>query len=518
MIGGDGDEQQSPPRKTFTEPEGGSDSVVFGDVAARVDSAAPLAQQAARGTALIVGGRLGGQAFQFLSSIALARLLLPSAYGLVAVVSTILAFASLFGDLGLGSALVQAPRMTEEDASTAFVLNGTMGLVLTMIVVGLRHPLADLFGQPRLVPLLVVASLSFTLSLNTVPYAILERTMRFGIAAAIDLGSTVVGLSISIACAASGVGAMSLVIGPVIATALASIFGLRAARWLPKARPTRVSLSRLMRFGGHLTFFNIVAFWARNTDTILLGRFADATQLGLYNRAYQLMLLPVTQVGGVLGRVLLPLFSSMQDDQERLRAAVRRVSRITAALVFPSLLGLAAIAHNFVLVAYGPHWRGAIPLIILLALSGLPQIFGIVSAQVSAAVGRTQLLSTWGTIWSLSAIAAIAAGLPWRAEGIAIALAVRGLLSIPIEMMPARRAVELRTMSVVRACLMPFIAALVMAVVVVLAGVLLDRYIPMAVALLAQIAIGGVAYIGIISVLDRGALDDALLLVRRRKL
>ena len=99
-----------------------------------------------------------------------------------------------------------------------------------------------------------------------------------------------------------------------------------------------------MGFSGHLTGFNILAYWGRNADNLLLGRFAGTTELGLYNRAYALMLLPLAQVGGVLGRVLLPLFSSMKDDRPRLRQAMIRVAGTTSLLLFPVLLGLAAPA------------------------------------------------------------------------------------------------------------------------------------------------------------------------------
>ena len=134
-----------------------------------------LLLHAARGFAWIVSGRLVSQGAQFLASIVLARLLVPSAYGLVAITSSFTGFAALFSDLGLGAALVQSPRMTERDAATAFVINGISGLALTLIVVALRHPLANLFGQPRVAALLALASLTFTLSLNVVPFAILER-------------------------------------------------------------------------------------------------------------------------------------------------------------------------------------------------------------------------------------------------------------------------------------------------------------------------------------------------------
>ena len=342
-------------------------------IAPRVDATGPLATHAARGFVSIVTGRLVSQVAQFLASIVLARLLLPSDYGLVAVTWTITGFAGLFSDLGLGAALVQTPRLTERDATTAFVINEIAGVALTLTIVVLRQPLADLLGQPRVAPLLALASLTFTLSLNVVPYAILERQLQFRKIAAIDIGSATVGLAVSVACASQGVGAESLVIGPLTTAVILSVASLMTARWVPKAWPRWSSARALLGFSGHMTGYNVLGYWARNADNLLLGRFAGPTQLGLYTRAYMLMLLPLVQVGSVLGRVLLPLLSSMQDDLARLRQATIRVARTTSLLVFPVLLGLAAVAHNFVLVAFGPHRRPAIPLVEILAIAGLPR-------------------------------------------------------------------------------------------------------------------------------------------------
>jgi O-antigen/teichoic acid export membrane protein len=485
-------------------------------IAERGDSASPLAGHAARGFASVVSGRLLAQVAQFVSSIVLARLLLPSAYGLVAITWTLTGFAALFSDLGLGAALVQAPRLTERDAATAFVINELSGVAMTLIVILLRHPLADLLGQPRVANLLALASLTFSLSLNVVPFAILERRLQFGTVAALDVVATTVGLAVSIVCAARGVGAASLVIGPLVTAAISSGGGLAAARWLPKVWPSWSSARRLMAFGGHLTGFNILGYWARNADNLLLGRFAGTTELGLYNRAYMLMLLPLTQVGGVLGRVLLPLLSNMQNDQARMRRAMIRLAGTTSLLVFPVLLGLAATAHNFVLTAFGPHWRGAIPLIVLLSIAGMPQVFGILSAQVCQAVGQTRLLSTWGAVWNLSAVVAIVAGLPWGAEGVAVALAIRGWVVIPIEMMPARKTIGVGGLQVLRAGAVPLAASVIMAVIVAVLGAVLDQVIPVAASLVLQVLVGVGIYVGIVARVDRRAFDDALMLVRRR--
>jgi O-antigen/teichoic acid export membrane protein len=487
-------------------------------IAERGDSTSPLAAHAARGFASVVSGRLVSQAAQFLASIVLARLLLPSAYGLVAITWTLTGFAALFSDLGLGAALVQSPRLTERDAATAFVINGVCGVTMTLIIIVLRHPLASLLGQPRVANLLVLSSLTFTVSLNVVPFAILERKMQFGKVAALDVIATTIGLTVSIVCAARGVGAASLVFGPLATAVISSVAGLATARWLPRAWPSWSSARRLMGFSGHLTGFNVLGYWARNADNLLLGRFAGARELGLYNRAYMLMLLPLTQVGGVLGRVLLPLLSTMQDDHARMRRAMIRLAGTTSLLVFPVLLGLAATAHNFVLTAFGPHWRGAIPLIVILAISGMPQVFGILSAQVCQAVGQPRLLSTWGAAWNVSALVAIVAGLPWGAEGVAIALAIRGWVIVPIEMMPARKSIGVGGLDVVKAGARPLAAAIAMALIVAFLGAACDHVMPLAASLAIQVLAGAAIYIGLITATDRTAFDDTLILVRERRL
>ena len=273
-----------------------------------------------------------------------------------------------------------------------------------------------------------------------------------------------------------------------------------------------------MGFGGHLTGFNFLTYWARNADNLLLGRFAGTTELGLYNRAYMLMLLPLTQVGGVLGRVLLPLFSNLQDDHARLRRAVIRLAGTTSLLVFPVLLGLAATAHNFVLVAFGPAWRGAIPLIVILAIAGMPQVFGILSAQVCQAVGQPGLLSRWGVLWNLTALTAIVAGLHWGAEGVAIALAIRGWVVIPIEMMPSKKTIGVGALEVVRAGARPLAAAAAMAIIVAILGAVFNRLMPLAASLALQVVLGVGIYLALVAGTDRTALDDALVLVRQRRL
>jgi O-antigen/teichoic acid export membrane protein len=480
------------------------------------ETEAPLAARTAQGVAWVAGARLTIQAVQFGASLVLARLLLPSQYGLAAIAWTVTSFAFLFNDLGLSSWLVQTPKITARDASTAFWINALAGVSLTVLILALSEPLAALFGHPDLAPLLRIASIAFTISLTAVPNALLERRLQFGKIAFVDIGAQTVGFSLSVVCALLGAGAASLVIGPLAATGIATLASFLYARWLPTARPSRESARKLFGFGSHLTVFGIVAFWALNIDNLLIGRFVGPTQLGFYNRAYMLMLLPMQQVGGALNRVLLPVLSAVREDRERMRRAVIRVCRSNAVILCPLLIGLACVAHNFVLVLFGHRWLGAVPLLAILALSGPPQVAAGISGLVCQAAGQPRLLTTWGNLANLTTIVAIVAGLPWGAEGVCIAFTVRAYLIFPVAAMPAKKAIDIGFGDLIRASLWPFVASGAMAVCVLVAGALLGPVLGPAPTLVLQILIGAGAYLPLMLALDRPALLDVHTFVRRR--
>ena len=235
-------------------PDGELPELVQASNSARsVDPTQSVAGHAARGAAWVTGARLLTQVAQFGASLVLARLLSPDAYGLTAVVWTFTGFAFLFNDLGLGASLVQSDAVTDDDLSTAFWINALAGLLLTALLFALSGPLAAASGQPAVRGLLQLASLAFTLSLSTVPTALLERRMLFRLVGAIDIGAAIIGLTVSVAAAASGLGARSLVLGPLAMIVYNSVAATIAARWLPRFRFTRVSARRLLAFGSHLS-------------------------------------------------------------------------------------------------------------------------------------------------------------------------------------------------------------------------------------------------------------------------
>jgi PST family polysaccharide transporter len=175
----------------------------------------------------------------------------------------------------------------------------------------------------------------------------------------------------------------------------------------------------MLRFGGYLTAFNFLNYFARNLDKVLLGRFWGAAPLGLYTRAYGLMMLPVGLVSGPISCVMIPALSKLQRDEARLREAYLRGQQIIAFGSFPIMAILLAAAEEVIAVVYGPRWSAAVPLFRVLCIAGLWQSIYSSSGQVFLASGRTDRLWRAGAAISGVLAVCLVIGLPWGPQGVA---------------------------------------------------------------------------------------------------
>ena len=196
----------------------------------------------------MAGASLATQVFQFLISILMARLLFPSQFGEVALVASIAGFAGIFTDLGIGAAVVQAKRVTEDLLATAFWLNTLTGVVLTLALCALAVPLSMIYSQPRLVGLMIVASLNFTFSVGTVQLALLERSFKFRRIAIIETTSSVVATVVAPAAVLLGFGVYSLVLAPLVGTCVLSTALWASVRWWPRKWASRDAIRELWSF------------------------------------------------------------------------------------------------------------------------------------------------------------------------------------------------------------------------------------------------------------------------------
>ncbi len=267
-------------------------------------AASSMTKTVVGGASWSAAGRLAGQGLQFLAGLALARLLLPADFGLLASVYVVTGFTVLFFDMGLGAALIHARILRQSDMDAAFWLNALGGVVFVGLLALAGPFVADFYGDPRLSYITPLAGLSFAFSLGIVHASVMTRKMQFKRLAVVETLSAVVGNGVTVAGAFAGWGPMALVAGPAVQSVFSTVITWIASPWRPRGFIQRDAVRRLWSFSGGMLGFSLVNYAGRNSDNLLIGRFLGAAPLGYYNRAYNLMLLPLQQISQVVGRVM----------------------------------------------------------------------------------------------------------------------------------------------------------------------------------------------------------------------
>jgi PST family polysaccharide transporter len=292
-----------------------------------------LGARAVRGGAVVFGAMILQKLIALGLMAILARLLAPADYGLYGMVFALEAFLLVFADLGLSMATVQKAELTGPQVSTLFWVNLAFSGLLSLVTASAAPAVAWFYREPRLVGVTLWLAPGFLMAgLGTQHAALMQRRMRFGRLAACDAAALVAGGAAGVWMALKGLGVYAIVGQTLSQTAARSALAWALSGWLP-GLPVRGSGVRgMLRFGGYLAGFNIVNYFARNLDKVLLGRFWGAAPLGLYTRAYALMTYPISLVSQPMGQVMIPALSRLQKDTERLRDAYRRSLFVIALL------------------------------------------------------------------------------------------------------------------------------------------------------------------------------------------
>jgi len=272
-------------------------------------------------------------------------------------------------------------------------------------------------------------------------------------------------------------------------------------KWRPSLRFDWREGRRLLPFGSGLLGSSLVNYWFRNGDNLLIGRFCGAMQLGLYNRGYNLMMIPMGQVHSVLSPVLFPALSSMQGSKSEVRRLFLFSNQAIAVLAFPLMLGLAAVADDFVKVLWGDKWLGAVTIIRVLAIAGAGNSVYTTTGWIYMSMGRSDRMLWWTLIVSPAYLICFAIGLRWGALGVAVAFA---LAVCVIFWYPTwRLAGSLIDLSFSEAMLNlrgPFVCAVVMAIGVLSLRLALGSALAPAIRLPLSILIGAGIYIGALQI------------------
>lgn len=393
--------------------------------------------------------------------VTLSRLLGPRDFGIFAMLSPVLALAALVRDGGISGAILQRQSLSHADLSTLFWISVCWGLGLAALLALSAPLIAAFYGEPRLVPLVVASAVIVVAgSLSLQHLALLNRELRFRVLAAIDAGSLAAGYLIGIVIAAMTRSYWALWAVNCTTAVAILIASWIACRWRPGRPERHGAVSDILRVGGNITVSGLFDFLIRSLDKVLIGRSWGDFELGLYDRAYRIVLLPLLFVTAPLDRLVLPSLVRKRDDAESYRKVYRLALQAPLLAIIPPMAVIMAAPEPVCVLLLGREWASAAPLLAWLSLVGALQLITSSLGSLLISQGRTHDLTVLNACSFAFAALAYLIGLRFGALGVATAYAISEMIRSPIALWWATRKGPVRLKDV-GAAVLPFLMSAV---------------------------------------------------------
>lgn len=351
----------------------------------------------------------------------LARLLTPTDYGYVAMAAVVTEVAAMLCVFGLPAIIVQMPHLRRLDLDSGFWLSLTLGVVIVSLLVAASRPIADLFHEPNLTPILwAMSSLILFEEISAIPQSIVYRLLLFRCDFICQLAGLLVGLATSISLAFAGYGVWSLVGGSVAGRGAHCVLIWYLIPYVPRFRFSKDFIRRNWRAGG--SYFGLAALnvVSSTTDSATVGRVFGATQLGYYQTGFALPEQLRSSVSLTLQRVLFPAYAMLQTDHAAFQQGVLKSLRLLATVAMPMGIGMAVLADPIVRTLYGEQWLAVVPLLQTLAIVGITRALQALLGNIYKAKGRPDLDFKIGLGLAPMLLLAVLAGSRWGTMGVAL--------------------------------------------------------------------------------------------------
>jgi PST family polysaccharide transporter len=393
------------------------------------------------------------QAFSWVSTIVVARLLTPYDYGLVGMAGVYLALAAVVSQTGIGSAVLYLRGLTRRQIAELNTLCIFVGLFLTALTCALAVPLARFFSAPPLRAVILVASIAYLIdAFQVVPRALLQKELRFKLLSSIETTRFFCQALCCVALAWLHFRYWSLVLGHIIGTLVSSVSTLY---WMRHdfARPHLVELRQALRYARHVLFSGVAAYIYANADFAVAGRVLGEVPLGNYSVAWGIASVPVDKISSLITGVTPAFFSAIQSNKSELRRYLLRLTEALSLVTIPASIGLALVAEPLVVVLLGPKWMDAIAPLRLLSLFIAFRSLATLLPNLLTSIGDARFVM-WVTVGSAILMPiAFFAGSHWGINGIAAAW----IITYPVILIP----LYIRTFNQTEMRLRDYLSALV---------------------------------------------------------
>jgi len=394
---------------------------------------ADLKGRSVRGGAVTMAAQGARFFLQMGSTVVLARLLTPQDFGLIAMVTVVTGFVAMFKDMGLSMATVQRAEINHAQISTLFWINVVLSLCVMLVVAALAPAIAWFYGEPRLTWITLALAGAFIFGGLTIQHqALLRRQMRFRSLAVIGIIGMLAGIVAAIIAAWYGAGYWALVIKQFAGTIAGTIAVWVVCGWRPGLPVRHSGVRKMLAFGGNLTGFNVINYAAAQIDRVLIGRYIGAGPVGLYHKAYNLLLLPLRQLNAPVTAVAIPALSRIADDPQRYRKAYFKMLNYIVMLAVPGVAFLIATSDWIVRLVLGPQWDESARIFAILGFAALLMPIGNTTGWLYVTQGRTRDMLHWGFIDGVIKILSVVIGLFWGITGVAFGVTIRCYVFAPL--------------------------------------------------------------------------------------
>lgn len=467
-----------------------------------------LKKETAKGVAWNAVERFSTSGVLFLANIILARILTPEDFGLLAVITIFIQISQTFIDSGFSNALIQKKDRNQVDYSTVFFFNLLISIIFYGILWICAPLIASFFDNEHLCILTRVVGLNLILgALVSVNKTRLSVLLHFKIQSIISLASCLTAAIISIYLAYRGIGIWALVLLTLINSLLQTILLNLFCKWSPSLIFSFKAFKSLFSYSSKLLASSLIHLLYRNIYPIVIGKKFSPTELGYFNRADTIAMYPAGIVAGVFSKVGFPIFSRLQDDNNKLRIAYSKYIVFSSIIIFPVMIGLIALAKPLTIVVLKEQWLPMVPMLQILCIDWMTDHLCQINMNILFVKGRSDLALRLEIIKKTIAILIFIISLYWGIIGVCWGRCIYGFIAVYLNSYYTKSLIDLSILRQLKDILKPLCLSLTMgAIVLVFSNI--DYNLDLVVNCALSILIGIISYIGLLFIFGKSYLIE----------
>lgn len=344
----------------------------------------------------------------------LSRILTPDQYGTVAVITVFSVFFQLFCDMGFGTAVIQDKGLTEKQTNDIFSWTLYLGLTLQLLFIGASFPISYFYDDPIYIPLGIILSLSLLINaMNMIPNAVMLKQKRFKIITVRTICSQVVTSLLTVFLAYKGWGVYAIVFQTLLSSLIIFLWNEFTIKLKFNYTPEIGVIKRIWGYSVYQFLAQLLNYFNRNLDNLLIGKFLSKADLGQYNKSYTLMQMPISYIPGVVGPALHPILSDHQKDPQYIYDSYMRIVKLLSLIGCFISIWLYYTGDELIIILFGNQWYPAIMPFKILALSVWFQLLINTVGPIFQSIGNTKLLFKTCVLSTIIIVSLIALGCFW---------------------------------------------------------------------------------------------------------